>query len=419
MYFEVFSLSFGIKIVLTTQIKHNVNMKKLLLLLLTVTIGASCSSVKKTEKALNTGNYDQAINIALNKLRTNKTKKGKQPYVLMLEEAYAKVVDRDINAIAYLEKEGNPANLERTYNTYLSLRDRQEKIKPLLPLYNVEQGRNANFRMDNYDQKIISTKDKLTKYLYENAKGLLSSATQKNDFRGAYENLVYLDKITPNYKNTKALIEEAHLKGTDFVIVNMKNKTNVIIPKRLEADLLNFGTYGLDNLWTVYHSKSQRTLKYDYSMEVTLREINISPEKVRERQLEREKLVKDGWEYLLDEEGNVVKDEEGNKVKVDKMVKVRCEYYEFVQFKAANVVGNVQYKNLRTKQLLDAFPIKSEYVFEHIYANFNGDKRALEDDLVRYLGLQSVQFPTNEQMVYDSGEGLKNKLKGIITNYRF
>ncbi len=394
-------------------------MKKLLLLCTILAIAFSCSSVKKTEKALNTGNYDQAINIALNRLKTNKDKKGKQPYILMLEEAYAKVVERDINAVNYLEQEGNPANLERIYNTYLSMRDRQERIKPLIPLYLTEQGRNANFLMDNYDQRILATKDKLSKYLYDTARSLLSSAQRKTDYRKVYENLIYLDKISPNYKNTRALIEEAHLKGTDFVRVTMKNSTNVVIPKRLEADLLNFGTYGLDDLWTVYHSQAQKTTTYDYAMEVTLREINISPEKVRERQLEREKLVKDGWEYLLDNDGNVVKDEEGNKVKVDKMVTVVCEYYEFTQFKATNVVGNVQYKNLRTKQLLEAFPIASEFVFEHVYANYNGDKRALEDDLVRYLGLQAVPFPTNEQMVYDSGEDLKNKIKGIITNYRF
>ncbi len=394
-------------------------MKKLLLSLLILVMLVSCNSVKKTQKALNTGNYDQAITIALNKLRTNKERKGRQPYILMLEEAYAKVVDRDLNTISYLKKEGNPANLERTYNTYLSLRDRQEKIKPLLPLYHAEQGRNADFKIENYDQDIINTKDKLSNYLYDNAKRRMVSATKKTDYRQIYDDLVYLDKITPNYKDSRAIIEDAHIKGTDFVNVTMKNKTDVIIPKRLEADLLNFGTYGLDDLWTVYHSKPQSAIQYDYAMEVTLREINISPERIKERQLEREKQVKDGWEYLLDENDEIVIDEEGNKVKVDKMVTVVCEYYEFTQFKAANVVGNVQYKNLRTKQLLESFPIASEYVFEHIYANYNGDKRALDDDLVRFLGLQAVQFPSNEQMVYDSGENLKNKLKNIITRYRF
>ena len=53
----------------------------------------------------------------------------------MLEQAYAKVVDRDKNAVAYLEREGNPANLEKMYNTYVALKNRQERIKPLLHLF--------------------------------------------------------------------------------------------------------------------------------------------------------------------------------------------------------------------------------------------------------------------------------------------
>ncbi|GGX29008.1 hypothetical protein [Aquimarina muelleri] len=394
-------------------------MKKLLLLLVIIIITFSCSSVKKTEKALNTGNYDQAINIALSKLRTNKNKKGKQPYILMLEQAYDKAIDRDKNAVIFLEKEENPANLERIYNTYLSLKKRQERIKPLLPLYVVEESRTANFSIDNYDQKIINTKEKLSRYLYNNAKSLLSSARKKLEYRNIYEDLIYLDKITPNYKNTREMIEEAHEKGTDFIKVTMQNNTNVIIPKRLESDLLNFSTYGLDDLWTVYHSRPQRSILYNYAMIVDLREINISPEQIKEKQLKKERLVKDGWEYLLDENDEIVIDDKGKKVKVDKLIKVQCEYYEFTQFKAANVVGNVQYKNLETKQLLDAFPIVSEHVFQHTYANYNGDKRALEDPLLGYLGLKSVQFPSNEQMVYDSGEDLKNKIKKIITTYRF
>ncbi|GAA3516019.1 hypothetical protein GCM10022393_32520 [Aquimarina addita] len=379
----------------------------------------SCNSVKKTEKALNTGDYDEAISIALSKLSANKNKKGKQPYMLMLEEAFAKAVQRDLNAIDFLEKEGNSANLERIYNTYNTLKNRQERISPILPLYHVAQKRKVDIVMDNYNERIIATKKKLSIYLYQNANTLISKATTKVEYRDAYDDLIYLNKITPNYKDTNTLIEEAHYKGTDFVKVTIRNKTNVIIPKRLEADLLNFDTYGLDDLWTVYHSKPQRSITYDYAMEVALRRINISPEKIRERQLEKEKVVKDGWEYLTNNEGEFILGEDGKKIKVDTMKKVRCEYYEYTQYKRVNISGNVQYKNISSKQLLDAFPLSSEYVFQHVYANYNGDKRALDDDLRQFLGLQAVRFPTNEQMVYDSGEDLKNKLRNIIKTYQF
>ncbi|CAN0364955.1 unnamed protein product, partial [Ectocarpus sp. 4 AP-2014] len=144
-----------------------------------------------------------------------------------------------------------------------------------------------------------------------------------------------------------------------------------------------------------------------------------SPEQVKERQLVKEKLVKDGWKYQLDGNGNVMKDSLGNDIKVDKFTKVTCQFYEFTQFKATQVTANVNFVDLKSKQLLESFPISSEFVFEHIYANYQGDKRALEQDLLLFLDARSVPFPSNEQMVYDTGEDLKLKLKQIVSNNSF
>ena len=96
-------------------------MKKLLLSLFALVIIIACSSVKQTEEALNTGNYNQAINIALKNLRTNKEKKGKQAYITMLESAYAKANQRDLARIDFLTKDGNKAQLEEVYNIYQQL----------------------------------------------------------------------------------------------------------------------------------------------------------------------------------------------------------------------------------------------------------------------------------------------------------
>ena len=58
-------------------------MEKQLLFILSFLIFTSCSSVKNTQEAINNGNYDGAINIALENLKKNKTKKGNQPYVIV------------------------------------------------------------------------------------------------------------------------------------------------------------------------------------------------------------------------------------------------------------------------------------------------------------------------------------------------
>jgi hypothetical protein len=393
-------------------------MKKLLLAVFSLSLIIACSSVKKTEEALNSGNYNQAINIALKNLRTNKEKKGKQAYITMLESAYAKANQRDLQRIDFLTKDGNEAQLEDVYNLYQQLNSRQEKVKPILPLYIMEENRNAKFKFSNYSAKIINTKNQLSAYLYKNANKLMTS-TSKFGFRQAYDDFAYLDKINPNYKNTRSLIEEAHIKGTDYVIVDIKNETNKVIPKRLEEDLLNFGTYGLNDLWTVYHNNKLKGNTYDFNMQINLRDINISPEQIKERQIIREKQIPDGKETLIDDNGNVVKDSLGNAIKIDKFKTIVCDVHEFTQFKSVQVTGQVFYKDLLTKQLIDTFPLESEFIFEHRYATYNGDRNALDDIYIGLINKRVVPFPTNEQMIFDSGEDLKAKLKHIITNQHF
>ncbi len=393
-------------------------MKKFLLFTVFTFLLISCSSIKNTQEAISNGNYDTAINIAMDNLKRNKTKKGNQPYVFMLQEAFAKATAKDLDRINFLKKDQNPENIETIYAIYKNLKNRQEVIKPLLPLPILKKGSNAEFQFRNYDDEIIANKNQLSDYLYSKAKKLFD-ANNKFDYRTAFEDLEYIEKINPNFKDVRNLINVAHERGLDFVIVSMKNETQKVIPNRLEEDLLNFDTYGLNDLWTVYHGAKDPKIRYDFGLELNLRNIDVSPEQVREKQLIKERDVVDGFTYLLDKEGNQVLDKEGKKIKVDKTVKVRCELYQFAQFKSAKVTGQVKFIDLNTKQTIETYPIESGYSFQHIYANFKGDKRALEDSFLDQIRLRVVPFPTNEQMIFDSGQDLKQRLKSIITRNSF
>jgi hypothetical protein len=374
--------------------------------------------VRKTETLLNSGNYDSAIKNAVENLRTNKDAKGKQDYIVLLESAFAKAKERDLNTIDMLLKESNDANLEKIYNTYLQLNNRQEQIKPLLPLAIFKQGRNAVFDFENYSNQIVNSKKYLSNYLYNNAVNLLKS-NNKYDYRKSYDDLIYLQSLNPDYNNLTSLIDEAHFKGTDFVSVYTKNETNMIIPSRLLDDLLDFSTYGLNDKWVVYHSNIQNNIKYDYSLMVNFRQISISPEQVFENQFTKQKQIKDGQKRLLDNDGKEVKDDKGNVIMVDKYREVFANVFEYKQSKTCQVIAKIDFINNITKQLIQTFPITSLYAFENIYANYNGDRDACDDNYFRYFNNRPVQFPTNEQMVYDSGEDLKAKLKKVIINNTF
>jgi hypothetical protein len=396
--------------------KNLLFMKKITSLLLLAVFIYSCG-VKQTQSMLSDGDYDGAINRAAEGLKTNKNAKGKQDYVYLMEEAFAKAKERDLRNVEMLAKDANPSNLEKIYNTYLQLNSRQEKIRPLLPLKLMKQGRDAYFPFDNYSDQIVNSKNALSKYLYDNSK-LLLKTNDKMNYRRAYDDFAYLESINPGYKDVKKLMDEAQFKGTDFVNVFTKNETNMIIPARLQNDLLDFSTFGLNDKWTVYHSNRQKGINYDYGMIVNFRQINISPEQVNQKEFIKEKQVKDGVKTLLDSNGRVVKDSLGNPIKVDNFKTIRVNIYEFRQYKACQVTAKVDYVDFKTNQLIDTFPLSSEFVFENIYSNYNGDRNACDASYLPYFDKRAVAFPSNEQMVYDAGQDLKGKLKGIITGNR-
>jgi hypothetical protein len=367
---------------------------------------------------LTSGDYDAAIRKSVEGLRSNKNSKGNQDYVYLLEEAYAKAKERDVRNIEAWSKDSNPDNLERIFDTYSLLNNRQEQIRPLLPLKLLNEGRDAQFPMDDYSDEIISSKNKFVDYLYLSAKKLLAT-NDKLNYRKAYEDLLYINKLNAGYKDVASLTEMALQKGTDYVFVYTKNETNMVIPTRLQNDMLDFSTFGLNDRWTVYHSAKAKGLDYDYSMVVNFRSILISPEQVKEKEFIKERQVKDGVKNAYDVNGNLIKDNAGNPVKVDNMITVKAQIYEFRQFKSVQVTAKVDYIQNKSNQLIDTFPLASEYVFDYVYANYNGDKRACDDAYLQNFGRKSVPFPSNEQMIYDSGEDLKAKLKDILNINKF
>jgi hypothetical protein len=390
-------------------------MKKILLFTILLSVLISCGGRKQIEKALYSGNYDPAITNALKKLKSNKDKKRKREFIVMLEEAYHKAVERDLNTINKYKEDGNPEYYKSIYEIYINLDARQEAIKPVLPLK--VGNRNVSFVFNNYSDDIIDYRYKVSDYLADKGLDLLDSGTKVNA-REAYKIFNYIESINPNFEDVRELMIEAHETGTDYVLVSIENKTHHVVPVLLEEDLLNFDTYGLNKFWTVYSSNTDPKLIYDYAMKLQLKQINISPERITERRFVREKEIVDGWEYELDNNGNVAKDSLGKDIKIDKIVLVKARFLESLQIKSTQIIADVIYTNSKSNELLDTFTIDSEFVFENLFASFRGDKRALTAEDREILNDRRIPFPTNEQMVYDTGEDLKLKLKDIINSYR-
>ncbi len=386
--------------------------------LVTLFLVTGCNTLKDTYTKVASGNYERAIDNAVQNLRKSRTKKNSQEYMLLLEEAFAKAVARDRRTVERLERDGSVRALEDLYRVYVKLSDRQEYIRPLLPLYIADQGRDAQFDFVDYTDAIFESRDRFSEGLYREAERLLQSG-DRIDARIAYEKFNHLDAVNPNYKDTRVLTSQAHYQGTNFVQVVLVNDSGIALPQRLENDLLDLEAYKMNSLWTVYHSAPVENIEYDYEMLVAIRQISVSPERVHEREIVQERKVRDGYDYTLDRNGNVMKDENGNDIKTERFATVLASILEFSQSKSARVSADIEYRPFHRDQVLEHFSITSESVFKHEYCSHSGDERALNDHYRKLSRSKPRPFPSNEQMIYDTGEDLKKQLRNIASKNRF
>lgn len=386
-------------------------LKKLTYLLITL-LFISCNSLKTTQQHLAKGNYDTAINKSLKYLTKKKYGKKAPEYKQILWQSFHKAADKDHRDIKFLRAEKNPANLDKIYRIFINLEERQKKLRPILPI------KGYQFKLINYNNKIVQTKNLLSDYLYVEANVKFNS-NNKLLIREAHEDFKYLDQIKPNYKDTRLLIDLSYSKGIDYVLVSLKNNANMTIPNGLHKDLLNMHEYKLNNYWTVYHGTKIQDLKYDYNLILSFNSIHLSPEHIKEVHFIETKEIVDGKEYVLDKNGNVKKDEKGNDIKKDRIVEIQSSFHQFTQYKECIITAQSKVINNHTKQVVSTTPYQSTFIFEHQYATQTGDRRALKNNYLDLLEFRRIIFPSNSVMILDAGDDIKAQLEEQLSKLRF
>lgn len=372
----------------------------------------SCSGVKRSENNLSKGNYDTAIRLSIKKIRNGAKGKAYKEHVRILEEAFAKAKQDDEAVVTSLASNNKSENYEDVYNLYLRLENRQARIRPLLPL------RGASFDFEDYSKEIAEAKEKFSELLYAKGTQFLNKGGIM-DARRSHNYFTRLKQLQPNWQGIDSLLDDAHYLGTDFVHVVIENRTEQVIPKRLEAAILDFDTYKLDDFWTEYHGEKDANIDYSFGIVLELRRILVSPDRLFEKEFVREKTVQDGWEYVLDSNGNVKKDSLGNDIKVDVFKDLKATVLVTSQDKSVIVAGNIIYRNLKESRNMKVYPIESQFVFEHVFAVFQGDEEALLEEDKRLIQRRFVDFPTNEQMIFDTSTDLKNRFARILRRQKF
>jgi len=381
-------------------------------LLAIIALLCSCNSTKRVKQNLLSGNYYEAIQMAVEQLQKGKNNNKTQEQKLLLQEAFKKYKDKKNDQIKFWQKEDDYKNAENIYMAYLDLKNVQNQIKPFLPLSHPDRKRNLKFDITDYSDELLKSQEQYLSVLYDEAQNLIDPKN-KLACRDAFDKFEKIQSIKPNYRNVDVLKDDAYQLGLEFVHVKAYNDTNQVIPQPLMAELLDFDTYGLDDFWTVYHREMQDGVSYDFDIVIGFQSIIFSPERVIEKERSIQKTIEE-TRYQRDRYGEVVLDANGDKVTYKEEVEIEGMLHTIRQVKSVQVTAKVEYFKLPEDQRTASYDLNSQFVFENIYGNFNGDERVLNDQEVQIINNNAVPFPSNEQMLLDAGDDIKNRLKNIL-----
>jgi hypothetical protein len=373
---------------------------------------SGCGSAKKQ---LEVGNYDAAINKAVTELRK---KPDSEKDIETLERAMNIAIDQDNERIRYLKMEGRSNAWDEIYLIYKKMSDRQTLVRTVTPLR--LDGRTIEWPYVDYMQEMVVAKKNAADFYYSHGQELMKNGT-KESYRQAFAEFARAREYVGDYPGIDQLMQDSHYLGISRAYVALKNYSVIKFPEDFEQDLLALDLPRLNSEWVEYYTTMpDNDTQIDYLVNVNLRTVAVSPD----RQFQRDSLIRatveDGFDYVKDARGNVMKDSLGNDIKVKKYKELQCALIQTFQVKECVIQGDVEIIGLYPERTIKKEPIGATSNFEHISARAIGDVNALSAEQKKMLQSQTIEFPMDIDMVIMCSENLKRAIRGFMeTNRRY
>lgn len=361
------------------------------------------------------GNYDAAINKAVAELRKN-PKSTKD--IETLERAMNIALDQDNERIRFLKIEGRANAWDEIYLIYKKMSDRQTAVRTVTPIE--YQGRTIQWPYVDYMQEMVIAKKKAADFYFAHGQELMKNGT-KDSYRQAYAEFARAREYVGDYEGIDQMMQESRYLGISRAYVTLKNYSATKFPESFEKELVALDLPRLNSEWVEYYiTLPNNDTQIDYLININLRVVGVSPD----RQFQRDSLVKarveDGFDYVKDARGNVMKDSLGNDIKVKKYKDLQCALIQTFQVKECVIEGDVEMLSLYPERTIKKEPIGATSNFEHVSARAIGDVGALSPEQKKLLQSQIVPFPADIDMVIMCTENLKRAIRGFLeTNRRF
>lgn len=371
-------------------------MKRVTFLILFALLFGGCAS---SSKLIQRGHYDAAIEKSVKKLRK---KPEKEKEIINLERSYQIVNEQNYERIRFLKREANPRSMEEVMRLYTRMKHRQTLVRTVTPLY--LRDRVVQFPYIDYDEEIITARSGAAEYYYNQAVDLMGR-NDKMAYREAWQSLARVKDLSGDFRDVNNLMEESRYKGISRALVSVRNHSHLNLPPEYEQQLLTVDPRGLENSWVeFYYSDLDQSIYFDYFVVVNLRNIMISPDQTTQSDRLLRKRVEDGFEYVLDTNGNVMKDTLGNDIKIPKYKNLSCTVIETKQLKTVAIEGDIEIFSERPSRLLKREPVGAATKFEHVSARAVGDREALDEETLKAVDVSPLPFPSNPEMIFRTSD---------------
>jgi predicted transcriptional regulator YdeE len=380
-----------------------------LIFILTIVLAGCGSSKKQLQK----GNYDAAIQKSVKQLRKDPTD-VKQ--IDILNQAYKVANEQDNESVRMLKMEGKQNNWDKIYLFYKGLNDRQSLVRTVTPLK--ANGRSVDFPYVDYVPDMVNSKRKAADFYYTHGDELMKSGL-KESYRQAFAEYVRVKEYVGDYEGIDSKIQDAKLRGMSKVFISFQNTSMLKFPKEFEDNLLALDLPRLNSEWVEYYTQNfNDNTQFDYYINVNVRRIMVSPDQSLQRDSVIKRKIEDGFTYVLDKTGNVMRDTLGNDIKQPKYKNLQCALVETIQSKTCHIDGDIDVIQMNPNKELKKDPIGAQSNFENISSRALGDIQALNAQQLERTKTSVIPFPTDMEMVIRCAKSLKMAIKGTIQNER-
>lgn len=368
------------------------------------------SACTSTKKSFDKQNYDGAISIVVDKLLKNK--KIKDDEIILLEEAYYRALEKDKSKIQQLKASNRPEVWVDIFNLYTSLMKRQDAVLKVTPIY-LSNGKVISISALDFGPAREEARYQAAEYHYATAQQLLSTNLRSNA-RNAYNHLDCILYYFKDYKDTKNLLAIAKDKGTTHVLLTVDKNPNLFLPKDFEYELFNYNYQSSLSNWVALYTNSNDRNQFDFAVRLILTDSYISPGTIKESFYHEEKEVEDGWQYVYDSRGNVMKDSSGNDIKVPKYTKITAKVTETQMHRSAALRGTIDFYDFNRKRVVKQEAAQGESVFNYYYAVYTGNRNALSSESMKKIQNRPAPFPSDADMIVLATNEIKQQFRNIF-----